>query len=96
QSGPKQAIPILAMDPVGQRRQVERLKRVRRERNEGGVRAALAALGTAADTSANLMPLMVDAVKANATLGEITDALRAAWGEHLAFGGARKPARGKG
>ncbi|MSQ26033.1 MAG: methylmalonyl-CoA mutase, partial [Dehalococcoidia bacterium] len=43
QSGPKQAIPILAMDPVGQRRQVERLKRVRRERNEGGVRAALAA-----------------------------------------------------
>ena len=46
------------------------------------VTATLAALRSAAATSANLMPLLIDAVRAYATLGEICDALREVWGEY--------------
>lgn len=74
------AIPILQMDPQGERRQVARLQRLRLERDNEKVTQALAALRSAAQGSANLMPFILDAVKAYATLGEITDVLRGVFG----------------
>jgi len=50
-------------------------------RDAGGVRAALQAVRAVARGSENLMPPVIDAVKAGATLGEISDALRAEWGQ---------------
>ncbi|PSP52730.1 hypothetical protein BRC67_03475, partial [Halobacteriales archaeon QH_3_68_24] len=65
-----------------ERRQVERLESVREERDDEAVEAALAALGEAAAREENLMPYIVDAVKACATTGEICDALRDVFGEY--------------
>jgi methylmalonyl-CoA mutase N-terminal domain/subunit len=65
--------------------QLARLARTRALRDGGAVRAALGALGAAsasehAETAARLMPLIIDAARARATLGEIADTLAAAWG----------------
>ncbi|MFB6080123.1 MAG: methylmalonyl-CoA mutase [Haloferacaceae archaeon] len=65
-----------------QRAQRERLAAVRAERDDEAVDAALAALGDAARGDANLMPPLIDAVEAYATVGEICDALRDVFGEH--------------
>ncbi|MCU4974530.1 methylmalonyl-CoA mutase family protein [Halobacteria archaeon AArc-m2/3/4] len=65
-----------------ERRQVGRLESVRQERDEEAVEAALEALGEAAEGEANLMPLIVDAVKADATVGEICNVMREVFGEY--------------
>jgi len=65
-----------------ERRQVDGLESVRDERDDEAVEAALAALGEAARGEENLMPYIVDAVKAYATTGEICDRLRDVFGEH--------------
>ncbi len=57
-----------------------RVGAVRAQRDSGQVDSALAAIAVAAAGSAPLMPLIVTAVRARATLGEISDTLRAAWG----------------
>jgi methylmalonyl-CoA mutase N-terminal domain/subunit len=67
-----------------ERRQVERLTAVREERDDEAVDAALAALRDAAAGDANVLPPIVDAVKAYATVGEISDVLRDEFGEHSA------------
>ncbi|MCX7691564.1 methylmalonyl-CoA mutase family protein, partial [Thermoflexus sp.] len=73
--------PILQMDPEGERRQRARLQKLRMERDNERVGQTLAALQEAArQENANLMPYILDAVKAYATLGEITRALKAVWG----------------
>jgi methylmalonyl-CoA mutase N-terminal domain/subunit len=59
-----------------------RVAETRRTRDGQAATEALAALGRAARGSDNLMPLLVASVKARATVGEISDALRAAFGEH--------------
>jgi methylmalonyl-CoA mutase len=65
--------------------QVARLKNIRSTRDEAAVRAALAAITAGAtDTSQNLLALAVTAARLRATLGEISDALEAAWGRHQA------------
>ena len=56
-------------------------------RDEAAVRAALAHMVDVARTDANLVPPMLDAARAEATLGEICDVLREEWGEY------REPAR---
>ncbi|WP_184830186.1 methylmalonyl-CoA mutase family protein [Jiangella mangrovi] len=56
------------------------LARRRAARDDAAVRSALAAMVAVARTSENLVPSMLDAVRAEATLGEICDALRAEWG----------------
>jgi methylmalonyl-CoA mutase N-terminal domain/subunit len=76
------AIPLLEMDREGERRQIERLKRVRRERDNRVVRERLAALERAARGSENLMPYILDAVRAYATLGEICGVFREVFGEY--------------
>ena len=65
-----------------QQRQIERLEEVRQERDEDAVEEALAAVTAAAQGDANLMPPLIDAVKAYATTGEICDALRDVFGEY--------------
>jgi methylmalonyl-CoA mutase, N-terminal domain len=67
--------------------QVRTLAARRGGRDESTVRNALAAMVDVARTDANMIPSMLDAVRAEATLGEICDALRAEWGEY------REPAR---
>jgi methylmalonyl-CoA mutase N-terminal domain/subunit len=70
------------IDPDGERRQVERVRRVRAERSAPTWEAAMDELARVAGTDGNLMPAILDAVRAHATVGEISDRLRAAWGEH--------------
>ena len=65
--------------------QVARLERLRAERDPAACEAALAALARSADTGeGNLLALAVDAARARATVGEISDALEQAWGRHVA------------
>ncbi len=76
-------VPLLRVDEAGARHQIERLTRVRRERDAVQVDAALRAVSDAAQKeNMNLMPLLIDAVSAYATLGEIMNALRKVWGEY--------------
>ena len=75
--------PLHRIDPDGERRQIERVRRVRAERDpprRGPPRWTVSRPPRAATD--NLMPPILDAVKAYATVGEISDRLRAAWGEH--------------
>jgi methylmalonyl-CoA mutase N-terminal domain/subunit len=65
-----------------QRRQRERVQSVREDRDDEAVDAALEALRDAARGEENLMPRIVDAVKAYATVGEICDVLRDEFGEY--------------
>ncbi len=77
------AIPLLAMDPQGYERQIARLRRVRAERDNTAVAASLARLADAArDGKTNLMPPILEAVNAYATLGEITSVFREVFGEY--------------
>ncbi|HEX4835661.1 MAG TPA: methylmalonyl-CoA mutase family protein [bacterium] len=71
---------ILRVDPAVVDRQKARLRRVRAERDAARVQAALSALGRAAAGRENLLPLILDAVRAHATIGEMCDALRATFG----------------
>ena len=64
------------------RRQRERVQQVRADRDGAAVDEALADLRAAARGDENVMPYIVDAVKAYATTGEICDAMRDAFGEH--------------
>jgi methylmalonyl-CoA mutase N-terminal domain/subunit len=75
-------IPLLEMDPEGERRQLERLARVRRERDNVAVEERLSALRDAAQGTENLMPYILDAVRAYCTLGEICGILREVFGEY--------------
>ena len=75
--------PIHKIDPDGERRQIERVRRVRAERSAEDWAAAMDELGrVAVSGDGNLMPLILAAVRAYATVGEISDRLRVAWGEH--------------
>jgi methylmalonyl-CoA mutase, N-terminal domain len=65
-------------------RQKARLASARAARDAGAVRGALDRLGNAAQGRGSLLPPIIDAVRARATLGEISDALRAAWGTYQA------------
>ena len=75
-------IPLLRVDPQGERRQRERLARLRRERDNAQVERALGALRGAARGQENLMPYILDAVRAYATLGETCRVLREVFGEY--------------
>ena len=77
------AIPILEMDPEGERRHLARLARTRAERDADVYAETLARLEqTCRDPRANVMPAILDAVNAYATVGEIMNCMRAVFGEH--------------
>jgi methylmalonyl-CoA mutase N-terminal domain/subunit len=65
-----------------ERRKIRGLESVKEERDEAAVEETLAALEDAAETDENLLPYIVDAVKAYATVGEICNTLRDVFGEH--------------
>jgi methylmalonyl-CoA mutase, N-terminal domain len=73
---------ILRIDPGLERAQVERVRALRARRDPAAWQAALGALEQAARGSGNLMPALVDAVLAWATVGEIAGRLRDVFGEH--------------
>ena len=77
-SGP----PLQRIDAAAEARQVAGVRRVRAERDPEQWRRAIEDLDAAARRDVNLMPPMIAAVAARATLGEISDVLRRAWGEH--------------
>ncbi len=73
---------ILTIDESAQARQVERLKNLRRGRDNARVSKNLEGLKNAALSADNLLPHILRSVESYATLGEISDVLRAAWGEY--------------
>ena len=76
------ATELLRIDPAVERDQVERLRALRERRDAARAGAALQALSTAAGEDRNLMPAILDCVRAEVTLGEIADALRQVYGEY--------------
>jgi methylmalonyl-CoA mutase len=78
-------VEVLKVDNSAVRaRQIEKLKRLKAERDPAAVEAALAALTQAASGSGNLLELSVNAARAKATVGEISEALEKAFGRHRA------------
>lgn len=73
-------IPLLEMDPQGYPRQVERLQKLRQERDNGRVGQALDRLRIACQGTENTMPYILDAVRAYATLGEIIGVMKKVFG----------------
>jgi methylmalonyl-CoA mutase N-terminal domain/subunit len=78
---------ILKIGNAVEKRQVKSLKKLRKDRDNAAVEATLARLRDAAKGPANLMPPILDCVRAYATLGEITNALQDVFGEYPAFRG---------
>jgi methylmalonyl-CoA mutase N-terminal domain/subunit len=74
------------VDPIVGKRQAAKLASLRQRRDNEQVAQKLQALADAASGNANLVPLIIDAVEAYATLGEISDALRRIFGEQREFG----------
>jgi methylmalonyl-CoA mutase N-terminal domain/subunit len=75
-------IEFLKIDPEVERRQVERVRRIKRERPQQTVREKLGRVHAAARNGDNLMPPVIDAVKAYCTVGEICDVFREVFGEY--------------
>ncbi len=78
----EEPIPILRIDETVARGQIERLRAVRSERSAARVRETLGALERTAREGANVVPAVIAAVKAYATLGEISDVLRNVFGTY--------------
>lgn len=76
------AIPLLKVDKKGEKHQIQRLKRVRRQRDNREVARRLRELEQAAKAGDNLMPPIIEAVEAYATLGEMMGVLRQVFGEY--------------
>src|SRR6476619_4847181 len=75
-------IEILYIDESAADAQLTKLEALRRSRDNGRVQRALEQLRATARSSENLMPPILEAVRAYATLGEMCDALRDVWGEY--------------
>jgi len=78
----ERGIPTLRIDPQIEREQVQRLRGLRAKRYAHKTQAAIAELERRAATSENLLPAILGAVEAYATVGEISDALRRTFGEY--------------
>jgi methylmalonyl-CoA mutase N-terminal domain/subunit len=81
-TGETGGIDVLEIDPAIEQRQVERVRAVRASRSAAQWRAAMEDVRAAAAGAANLVPPIIAAVEAKATIGEISDALRSVVGEH--------------
>ena len=75
-------IKLLVIDDSVARHQVKKLEEVREKRDNAHVQQALEALGSAAATDANLMPYILECVRAYATVGEMCDVLRKVFGTY--------------
>ncbi len=73
---------ILRIPPEVERSKKKSLPRLKKREASEKVKMALAALGTSAQGASNLVPSILNAVKAYATIGEISDTLREVFGEY--------------
>jgi methylmalonyl-CoA mutase, N-terminal domain len=80
--GESQPIDVLRIDPEVEPQQIARVRKVRASREQSAWRSALDSVGVAARGADNLVPFIIQAVTAGATVGEISDAMRAVFGEH--------------
>jgi methylmalonyl-CoA mutase N-terminal domain/subunit len=78
----KVPMPVLRVDEQIERDQVARIRAVREKRDADAVEAVLAAIESAAKGTENLLPRILTAVEAQATVGEISNRLRTVWGEY--------------
>jgi methylmalonyl-CoA mutase N-terminal domain/subunit len=76
----------LSVDPAIEANQRQRLATLRAGRHDQTTRDLLARLKAAASTTENLMPLFIECVENDITLGEICNTLRGVWGEYVAEG----------
>jgi methylmalonyl-CoA mutase N-terminal domain/subunit len=80
--GEEKPIPIQKIDPALEPKQIERVRTLRARRDLGPWKAALQGVEDAARSGANVMPKILEAVEAYATVGEISDAMRRVFGEY--------------
>jgi methylmalonyl-CoA mutase N-terminal domain/subunit len=80
--GEPASVPLLRIDPQLEGQQIQRLSDVRARRDAGAVEDALNGIEKAAGSDENLMPRIIQAVEAYATLGEVSDRLRRVFGEY--------------
>lgn len=76
------AVELMRIDPSVEREQVERVRAVRARRDRASWESAMRAVEGRARSGENLLPVLIDAVAAQATLGEIGGVLRGVFGEH--------------
>jgi methylmalonyl-CoA mutase, N-terminal domain len=76
------AVPTFRVDPAVEAAQIRRLREVRAGRDQGAVQARLDLLEQAARGTENLVPRILEAAECFATVGEISDRLRAVFGEY--------------
>jgi methylmalonyl-CoA mutase N-terminal domain/subunit len=76
-------VPVMKVDPRIEAEQVERLRAMRAKRDAARHAVALEKVAQAAAGTDNVLPFLLEAVKAEATVGEIADVLRKVWGEHV-------------
>jgi methylmalonyl-CoA mutase N-terminal domain/subunit len=76
----EEPVEVLRLDPEIARRQAAKLERIRAERDAGAVKESLEDVRAAAKGSGNLLPLMKEAFRRRATLGEVCGVLREEWG----------------
>jgi methylmalonyl-CoA mutase N-terminal domain/subunit len=79
---PECPVKLLRIDPKVEDEQVAGLQKLRRERNNDKVKQILSRLHDKANKEENLMPIIVEAVKTYATIGEICEVLRKVYGEY--------------
>jgi methylmalonyl-CoA mutase len=83
QGAQDEAIDVRKVDNAGVRtQQLEKLRRLREERDSDATEDALRRLTAGAEANGNLLELAIDAARAKATVGEISDALEKPWGRH--------------
>jgi methylmalonyl-CoA mutase N-terminal domain/subunit len=78
----EKAVPLQRIDESLERKQVERLQALRAKRDQARWQAAIKQVEDTARGTGNLMPVIVEAIEANGTVGEISDALRHVYGEY--------------
>jgi methylmalonyl-CoA mutase N-terminal domain/subunit len=78
----QERVELLQVDPASERRQRERTARVRAERDAGAATRALAEVRSTAETDANLLPPLREALRARCTVGELCGVLRELWGTY--------------
>jgi methylmalonyl-CoA mutase N-terminal domain/subunit len=78
----QEPIPTLRIDPAVEQEQIERVRALRARRDGPRANAAVADVESRARSGENLMPAILTAVEAYATVGEISDAMRRVFGEH--------------
>jgi methylmalonyl-CoA mutase N-terminal domain/subunit len=78
----QEPIPILRIDPAVEQEQLERLRALRAHRDAARAAQGVAEVESRARSGENLMPAILSAVEAYATVGEISDAMRRVFGEH--------------